>query len=265
MMKKKGGLLRLIIILSLVMGGMSIGLLTLSGIREKNDTYITIDPDTVKLIQFDEPKEGDPIAIVDTSLGEFRMVLFPEQSPNAVKNFTELAESGYYDGTFVFNSDSGAYSAAGCPQKNGSMPEGYDKDRELVERELSQDLWPFKGAVCVLTTTVDRTFKEKLLGGGTYYNGSRFAMINTIEMTDEIKEGLRSGEEKGNVVAEAFIEHGGIPNFAQQMTVIGQTYQGMDVIEALSQVETESNGVYKLPKEDIMIKSVTISTYSAKD
>ena len=81
-------------------------------------------------------------------------------------------------------------------------------------------------------------------------------------MTDEIKEGLRSGQETGNIVAEAFIEHGGIPNFAQQMTVIGQTYEGMDVVEALSSLETRNNGVYKIPVEDIMIKSVTISTYS---
>ena len=261
-MKKSSGMLKLIIILSLVMGGLTLILLTLSGIREKNETYITIDTDTVKLVQLEPPSEGDPIAIVDTTLGQFRMVLYPEKSPNAVKNFTELAESGYYDGTFVFNSDSGAYAAAGCPQKTGALPEGYDKDRELVERELSQDLWPLKGAVCALTTTVDRTFKQKILGGGTYYNGSRFAVINTIEMTDEIKEGLRSGQETGNIVAEAFIEHGGIPNFAQQMTVIGQTYEGMDVVEALSSLETRNNGVYKIPVEDIMIKSVTISTYS---
>ncbi|MBQ8961515.1 MAG: peptidylprolyl isomerase [Ruminococcus sp.] len=264
-MKKNSGMLKLVIILCLVMGGLSLILLTLSGMREKNETYITIDTDTVKLIQLDPPKEGDPIAIIDTTLGQFRIVLFPEQSPQAVKNFTDLAESGYYNGTYVFNSDSGAYSAAGCPQKSGSLPQGYDQSHELIPRELSQDLWPFKGAVCVLNTTIDRTFKEKILGGGQYYNGSRFAVINTIEITDEIKEGLRSGQETGNLVAEAFIENGGIPNFAQQMTVIGQTYQGMDVVEKLASLETENNGVYKIPKEDIMIESVTISTYSEND
>ncbi|MBP3250440.1 MAG: peptidylprolyl isomerase [Ruminococcus sp.] len=264
-MKKTSGLLRLVIILCLVMGGLSLILLTLSSIREKNETYITIDTDTVKLIQLDPPKKGDPIAIVDTTVGQFRMVLYPEQSPKAVENFIELAQSGYYDGTYVFNSDSGAYSAAGAPQKNGNLPQGYDQSRELIPRELSQDLWPFKGAVCVLNTTIDRTLKQKILGGGQYYNGSRFAVINTIEMTDEIKEGLRSGQETGNIVAEAFIQKGGIPNFAQQMTVIGQTYEGMDVVEALASLETENNGVYKVPKEDVKILAVTISAYSEED
>ena len=63
-------------------------------------------------------------------------------------------------------------------------------------------------------------------------------------------------------LAQAFIDLGGIPNFSQQMTVIGQTYEGTEVIEKLSQLETEENGIYKIPKEDIMINSVKISKYT---
>jgi len=49
------------------------------------------------------------------------------------------------------------------------------------------------------------------------------------------------------------------------MTVIGQTYEGMDVVEALASLETENNGVYKVPKEDVKILAVTISAYSEED
>lgn len=226
---------------------------------------IVIDPDTMKFVQFEDPEDGDPIAIVDTTLGEVRFVLYPEYSPNAVENFTELAESGYYDGTYVFNSESGAYSALGSPNKDGTLREGYETGRELIERELSQDLWPFKGAVCCLTSTVDKSFFENLFGGGTYYCGSRFAFINTLEFSDEDKEELRSdGDEK---LAEAFIEHGGIPNFSQQMTVIGQVYEGMDVVEKLASLEVEENedSVYKIPKDDIMVDSVKTDTYHSEN
>ena len=257
------------------MAVLTVTLLYIQTQQSKNNNYITINSDTMKLIQLEDVKEGAPIAIVDTTLGEFRFVLYPEQSPNAVKNFTELAESGdaqtgrlkkpplrsFICG--VFNSDSGAYSAAGSKLKNGEMPEGYDVNRELVERELHQDLWPFKGAVCVLNTTVDRTFKEKVFGGGTYYNGSRFAIINTIEFDEETKNQLMAASDN-EALGQAFTDKGGIPNFSQQLTVIGQTYEGIDVVEALASLETENNGIYKIPKEDIMINSVKIDVYKSE-
>ncbi len=262
-MKKNKGLAKFFIILTIIFGLATVFLLYARSEQETNNSFIQINSDTMKLIQLEPPKEGDTIAIVDTTLGEFRFVLYPEQSPNAVKNFTELAEMGYYDGTYVFNSDSGAYSAAGSKLKNGEMPEGYDVDRELVERELHQDLWPFKGAVCVMNTTVERTFTEKLFGGGKYYNGSRFAVINTIEFNEETKKQLMDAS-KNKELGEAFAENGGIPNFSQQLTVIGQTYDGFDVVEKLAFLETENNGVYKIPKEDIMINSVEIDVYKAE-
>ena len=176
-------------------------------------------------------------------------------------NFTELANSGYYHGTYVFHAESGVYSAAGAPNKDGSAK---DNSHELVERELSQDLWPFKGAVLAMNTTVKQNFKEKILGGGTYYNGSRFIMLNTVTYDDEFKEELKNSSES-EALADAFIENGGVPNFSQQMTVIGQIYSGMDVAEKLAQLETNDIGVYKFPKEDVLINSVTISTYSSED
>ncbi len=262
-MKKNKGMAKFFIILTIVFALATVFLLYARTQQETNNSFVQINPDTMKLIQLEPPKKGDTIAIVDTTLGEFRFVLYPEQSPNAVKNFTELAEMGYYDGTYVFNSDSGAYSAAGSKLKSGEMPEGYDVDRELIERELHQDLWPFRGAICVMNTTVERSFTEKLFGGGKYYNGSRFAIINTIEFNEETKKQLMEASQNEKL-GEAFAENGGIPNFSQQLTVIGQTYEGVDVVEKLASLETENNGIYKIPKEDIMINSVKIDVYKAE-
>lgn len=262
-MKKLSGLTKFFVILAVIFGAATVFLLYANSKQAKNNTQVEINPDTMKLIQLEPPKDGDKIAIVDTTLGEFRFVLYPEQSPNGVKNFTELAEMGYYDGTYVFNSESGAYSAAGSKLKNGEMPEGYDVDRELVQRELHQDLWPFKGAICLMTSTVERTFSEKLFGGGKYYNGSRFAIINTINFDEETKKQLMDASQN-KMLGEAFAENGGIPNFSQQMTVIGQTYEGLDVVEKLASLETENSGIYKIPKEDIMINSVKIDEYKSK-
>lgn len=263
-MKRISGIGKFIIAIAAIMAVMTVLLLFIRTKQEQNSSYITIDPDSMKLVQLEPPKTGDPIAVVNTTIGEFRFVLYPQYSPEAVKNFVDLANSGYYDNTYVFNSESGAFSAAGSKNKNGTMPENYDKSKELIPRELNQDLWPFRGAVCSMNTTVDRTFKERIFGGGTYFNGSRFLLVDSIEMDEETKNQLLDSS-ANKELGQAFIDNGGIPNFSQQMTVIGQTYEGLDVIEALAELETDNNGEYKIPVDDVMILSVEISEFSPED
>ena len=260
-MIKKNHVVRIVLIFTLIMGVSSLVVMLGNVLSARQTAYITVDPNTIKLIQLDGPKDGDPIAIVDTTVGEYRFVLYPEQSPNAVANFVELANKGYYNNTYVFHSESGAYSAQGAPNQDGSAN---DNSHELVKRELHQDLWPFKGAVLAMNTTIKKSFKEKILGGGTYYNGSRFMVLNTVEFDDECKEELKQVSEN-ETLADAFIKNGGIPNFSQQITVIGQTYSGMDVVEKLASLKTQDTGNYKYPVDDVMINSVTIGTYSAKE
>ncbi len=252
-------LLKVILILTLVMGTLTIGLLYATGMREKNNVYIVVDPNTMKLVQLEEPKDGDTIAVIDTTEGEIRMVLYPERSPEAVRNFMELARSGYYDDTYIFESREGTYFGGGTPAKNGSVGK---TTNEHIERELHQDLWPFRGAVCMVETDYVRTFKEKLLGGGTYYNGSRFYVLNSIEFTEDIISDLKENS-ASTELADAFIEKGGIPNFSQQMTIIGQTYEGFDVIKKLSSLEGKNTGKYITPTKDVKIKSIKIEEYSS--
>lgn len=263
-MVRKNNMIKMVLIFTCVMGIISFLLLLISNIREKNNTYIYIDVDTMKLVQLEEPKDGDPIAIVNTTKGEIRFVLYPQYSPEAVKNFTELAESGYYDGTWVYDAQEGAYSGMGANSKDGSVESGMDADKESVERELDQDLWPFRGAVCMVNTKVQRSMKENIFGGGTFYCGSRFNILNSIEFDEDISEEIRQSS-ASEELAEAFISKGGIPNFSQQMTIIGQTYQGFDIVDELASMESTENGNYRTPKEDVKIISVTISTYSAED
>lgn len=254
-------LLKTIVIFTLLMAIISLGYMLVSDhFAQKNQMHI--DLDTLKLVQLQKPENGDTIAVIDTSIGQIKAVLYPQYSPNAVKNFIDLANSGYYDNTYVFHSENGIYSAAGSPNKDGTLPDNYDKSKELIKRELNQNLWPFKGAICAMNTTVDKSFWQSLTGGGTYYVGSRFALLNTIDFTDDIKKQLYdyTGD---NTLPDAFVKNGGIPNFSQQMTVIGQTYEGIDVIEKLSSLKvSDSKDTEKIPVDDVMIKSVKISKYS---
>lgn len=38
-------------------------------------------------------------AVLDTSAGQMTLEFFPDKAPGHVKNFVDLAEKGFYDGT----------------------------------------------------------------------------------------------------------------------------------------------------------------------
>ncbi len=229
--------------------------------------YHYIDPDTLRLVQTEEIPDGAPIAIVDTSLGEFRAVLYPEYAPQTVAQFVELAESGYYDNTYVFELKNGIYFGAGSVDNDGHTAENLPAEREHVPQELHQDLWPFKGALCAMDTGSDGGVFKRLFKSETRFSGTRFLVVDSVDFTDqEFLTQFReaSGSDK---LADAFEQLGGVPNFSQQMTVFAQTYEGLDVIDAICAADCydSSSTGYTPPKEDILIRSVRIGTYGAEE
>lgn len=222
-----------------------------------------VDMATLELVQKNEPKEGDLTATVKTSVGDIKCVLYPEYAPKAVEDFRKLAESGYYDNTYVFQSEPGVYFSAGSPLKNGDLDENKPEGTKEYEQEIHQNLWPFKGALCSLSTGEQGGFWKKLTGESKVMNGSRFAVLNSSEFTDELKTQLRETNEDDTTLADAFIELGGVPALSQKVTVFGQTYEGFDVIEKLTSLETTTtDDGLKIPVEDIMIKTIEIGEYS---
>ncbi len=45
------------------------------------------------------PKEGDDVAVIDTTHGAIVLAFFVNKAPGHVKNFSELAKKGFFDGT----------------------------------------------------------------------------------------------------------------------------------------------------------------------
>jgi peptidyl-prolyl cis-trans isomerase B (cyclophilin B) len=257
---------RFLIPLTIILALIALALLTFS-VYMSRSTRNVLDLDTLELVQLNDPQEGDPICIIHTSVGDISAVLYPEYAPNTVENFVNLAESGYYDNTFVYNIIEDTYFTAGSPNKSGTLDTNLDSGDEEIPLEYSQNLWPLKGAIYSVTTKVDKGFIKTLMNRATRYGGSRFGICNSIEMTDEIKENLTSESQKSDI-ANAFIEKGGIPNFSQQMTIFAQVYDGFDVIDDITgtslEDETNYNGYY-LPQEDIRILNIEISTYTVSE
>lgn len=66
-----------------------------------------------------DPKKGDTVATIKTSLGDMEILLFPDVAPKAVENFTTHAENGYYDGLIFHRIIKGFMIQGGDPEGTG--------------------------------------------------------------------------------------------------------------------------------------------------
>lgn len=201
-----------------------------------------IDESTIDLIQFDTPKAGAPTATIKTSLGDIKMVLFPEEAPKAVENFKALVEKGYYNGLKFYEVVPSVHIATGDPDNSGSG--GESATGEPFEDEYSLNLWHFNGAVAMDN------------GGAPGENGSRFFIVQNAHITDELGDDMFDGGFPEKVI-QKYLDVGGVPNYDFRDTVFGQVIEGMDVVEKIAAVAT--NADHK-PAEDVVVTSVELGT-----
>ena len=108
-----------IFILMVVMTLLCVGVFSCTTYMEQ-ERKTFVDMSQVELVQLETPAADAPAMKITTSAGTIVAELFPEQAPAYVKQFTELAESGYYDNTYVFSVEDGVYFEAGSPNPSGT-------------------------------------------------------------------------------------------------------------------------------------------------
>jgi cyclophilin family peptidyl-prolyl cis-trans isomerase len=75
---------------------------------------------------------GNPIAILDTSMGTVKLELFSSETPITVQNFVKLCKSGFYDGLTFHRVIDGFMIQGGCPRGDGTGGPGYAIQDEFV-------------------------------------------------------------------------------------------------------------------------------------
>lgn len=230
-----------------------------TGCKGTPDTDNTAD-DTVnsssevEIHNFIMPEVGEKIAVINVKdYGTIKIKLFPEDAEKGVENFIGLAEMGYYDELIFHRIIPDFMNQGGDPMGNGMG--GKSIWGEKFEGGTDENLYHFSGAVAYANS------------GATSTNGSQFYIVNTPE--DYVYYGgLSSFEELeayGTYVApnvqEAYLQHGGVPFLDGGYTVFGQVFEGMDVVRAMAQVETDENDK---PLTQVMMESVEIVEYTGE-
>lgn len=93
--------------------------------------------------------EANPVAVFDTSMGEFKVELFEDKVPKTCENFEKLVDDGFYDGMIFYRIEEGFMIQAGRYFADGSeefSPYGN------IEFETHPDVRHVDGAISMAST-----------------------------------------------------------------------------------------------------------------
>ncbi|WP_432650086.1 peptidylprolyl isomerase [Huintestinicola sp.] len=213
------------------------------------------------LYNFEMPEVGEKIAVITVKdFGEIKIKLFPEQAQKGVENFVGLAEMNYYDELIFHRIISHFMNQGGDPTGTGTGGKSIWGDK--FDGGIPEGLYHFSGAVAYANS------------GSTATNGSQFYIVNTDPGEFELggtylEDGsiykYQTFEEAGFThpknVQEMYKEKGGTPFLDGSYTVFGQVFEGMDVVRAMGQVETDENDK---PLTQVQMESVRIVEYTGE-
>lgn len=214
------------------------------------------DEKKVVFKQLEPMKDGEETAVIKTKLGDIKIRFFPEEAPNAVENFKQLAKDGYYDGKSIYNIQSVQDDStneihriafmSGAEDKDGISGKSVVNNGKPYKKELSYNLYPFPGAVAAYT---DKKNCD-----------SRFFVIGEAPITKGVEEGMRVSNFPPTI-QKKFKEIGGVPSLTQSYTIFAQVYEGYEIAKELMNVDIDKEG---RPRQDIFIESITLEKYSKK-
>ncbi|KON86513.1 peptidylprolyl isomerase [Sporosarcina globispora] len=186
----------------------------------------------------EEVQENERLVEMQTSKGNIKIKLFPDQAPKAVENFIKHSEDGYYDGLIFHRVIQDFMIQGGDPEGTGMG--GESVYGEEFEDEFSNELYNIRGAL-------------SMANAGPNTNGSQFFIVQNTTFDPSMKEKM---EEAGypEEIIKAY-EKGGTPWLDNKHTVFGQVVEGMDVVDSIAAVETAEQDK---PAEDVVIEKIKV-------
>ena len=187
------------------------------------------------------PEKGDILATIKTTMGDIKVILFPDAAPKAVENFTTHAKNGYYNGIIFHRVIPDFMIQGGDPLGRGTGGESIWG--RSFEDEFSPEYHNLRGAL-------------SMANAGPNTNGSQFFIVQADSVDGRfIPQMKRLPEMFTPDSVEDYKAVGGTPWLDFRHTVFGQTVEGMDVVDAIAAVERDSSDK---PLEDVSIVSIEI-------
>ncbi len=153
----------------------------------------------------DEPVAGDSLVVIETTKGTIKIELFTEQAPEHSGNFKKLARDGFYNGTAFHRVIPGFVVQGGDPNSRSE----------------------------------DRTVHGR--GGPGYTIPAEIGIDHKRGYVAAARLGDQVNPERESSGSQFYICLADLPNLDDAYTVFGRVLEGMDVVDAIAQVETDMN------------------------
>ena len=167
---------------------------------------------------------ANPIATLETSLGNIKVELFVDQMPITASNFADLAKSGFYDGLHFHRVINRFMLQFGCPNsKDPSSPRAGtgDSPKGTIKDEHTAKITNAPGTLSMANT-------------GRPNSGSCQFFINTVD--NARLDWFSPGESRH--------------------PVFGKVIEGMDVVKKIESTKTDSGD---RPVTPVKMNKVTIA------
>jgi len=161
---------------------------------------------------------------IKTSAGDIQLELNGEKAPITVKNFVDIANSGYFEGTIFHR------------VINGFMVQGGGLNADMSDKPI--------GAAPI----------QNEANNGLTNDRGTIAMARTMDPHSATSQFFINHKDNG------FLNHTGENSQGWGYAVFGKVTEGLDVVDQIADVATGSSGGHQdVPLEVITIESVTVS------
>ena len=206
------------------------------------------------------PQKGEQIAVFHVkNYGTFKCRLFAQVAPKAVQNFIGLAQNGKYDGV-KFHRVIEDFMI----QSGGNSDSIYGSGFNV---ELNQSLHHLKGALCAARTSSQTSGQSSQFYIVSSNNGKTADLDAVAKHINQEyqKKGSKITLEYNDDLKNKYAEVGGYPWLDMQYTVFGQTFEGLDIVDKISNCpkssKLSSTGENSIPDPEIILEKVEIVVY----
>ena len=167
--------------------------------------------------------QGNPVVVMQTSMGDITIELFQDQAPISVENFLQYANDGYYAGT-VFHRVIQTFMIQGGGMTADLSPK---QTRAPIKNEATNGVSNARGTLAMARTNVVDSATSQFF-------------INTVD-------NARS------------LDNTGTDARSYGYAVFGQVTAGMDVVDKIAAVAVGNQGPHQnVPVEPVTITGVTV-------
>ena len=154
-------------------------------------------------------------AVFETTKGRFTIELFEDKAPLTTENFIKLVNKGFYNGLVFHRVIPQFMIQGGCPEGTGAGGPGY-----TINDEFHKELSNVRGTIAMANR-------------GPHTGGSQWFI---------------------NVIDNCYLDFDKKP-YSSAHPVFGKVTEGMEIVDAISQVKTGHNDK---PTQDVIINKITI-------